>query len=652
MPSSNLLDSPQADVLEALVRHRFRNLAVHSHNFFQPSSVDGLAQQVIELVAHGARQSDVRRELSTAALPDPSNPVGYGFCSEVASWIFATVGVLCAQHGLVLVHQPTESANGGSVQVNGTTGDQSANQNQVTANSATSPVANSGPFCLPKELLDQVLENLAAQDINDLRLSCREFRGRTFSFWAKTYFSKRQFMVDLYSLQTLLEITRHRELSKVLTHLIIGVDEINGHDTLKTIHFHFQNNPRLPAVFDYWQTAVSAQHTLLVNGSAIALLSEAMTNLPNLKTIGISGSKLDTQYPFPANPSINQYPHLGLRSYGSSAYSSQAREASSRMPNSTNFVDRIFNLVLGSLLVSEPKITRFETKLAGFRPILPLLDDGAFSLLPPLSPGTTTLLGGLSHLHLDVSLESVFLRSIGPLRHAHGFISRTSNLRRFLGFTCNLESLGLTFSPGLAAESHCDFVSWLCEPGVGPIEGPGEDIDNTSSDRTALNRCIPAPITLPSLRKLDLKGLHTSPSRLGAIFKKFSGLESCVLSEICLRLCPIDRLLGSGGASDETENLWSSFLCNSHAALENLTRLDLSDLAVRRFWMDPNGMAEGVSDSIIFVRDHGAMQSSCRSITVEDFGQDALEELAAETWLLAVYDRWRESQGHEDDREI
>lgn len=52
---------------------------------------------------------------------------------------------------------------------------------------------NSNLFRLPNELLDNVLSNLSALDVNDLRMTCRQARMRSFPFWSKTFFSTRQF---------------------------------------------------------------------------------------------------------------------------------------------------------------------------------------------------------------------------------------------------------------------------------------------------------------------------------------------------------------------------------------------------------------------------------------------------------------------------
>lgn len=46
---------------------------------------------------------------------------------------------------------------------------------------------------MPSELLDMVLEYLPAEDVNDMRLTCRQSRVMTFPFWSRTFFRTRQF---------------------------------------------------------------------------------------------------------------------------------------------------------------------------------------------------------------------------------------------------------------------------------------------------------------------------------------------------------------------------------------------------------------------------------------------------------------------------
>lgn len=424
-------------------------------------------------------------------------------------------------------------------------------------------------------------------------------------------------MIDEYSLQTLLDISLHPELSHVLTHLVIGVDEIDTKDTLS----HIRDTPwislaRKPTVFRCWRDAASAQQALLNTGRATELLSSAMSNLKNLDTVSISGSKLFRNY-----SGVSHYPDLGMRSYGSSAYQRQDRYVTSCIPNSEGFVDRVFNCVLNSLARSAPKITTLRTNL-DTDDLLELLNDEAFDL-PPFAPFYTsgfTVLAGLSQLHLDVNLASELVHKVNKLSdHQHSFDHCSTSLRQLLCATCSLECLSLNFYGGTPMESHCDFTTWLCEPADCPTD---------------------ARVHWPFLTRLVLKGLFLPPSQLRAIFVKFDTLRSAALRSVYLRHCFVDHPPVPEHSIDDVENLWATFLHGSYAALAKLESLELDRVAVMQYREDP---ADGVGftdrdvEMVVFVSELYEFcggETPGRSLTVTDFRKDALKKLADDTWLV------------------
>lgn len=443
-------------------------------------------------------------------------------------------------------------------------------------------------------------------------------------------------MIDEYSLQSLVAISLHPQLSKAINHLIIGVDEIDTKDTLAYIRScHARTLTNRPSLLHYWRDAASAQQALLNTGRAIDLLSSAMSRLPNLDIVSVSGSRLFRQAPYYSK--IFQYPDLGMRSYGSSAYQMQARHTTTGTPNSKGFIDRVFNVVLNSLTRSTPRITSLRTNL-GTGDILEHLDDEAFNLLPlaPLHTGAGTVLGSLSELHLDISLESQLLNKVDNLTdHDHTFDASNFGLRRLLALTCNLQSLTLNFFVGETMEGHCDFTAWLSEPASGSATAADDgdkEIGDKSRTTIAWN---PPPIALPSLRKLVLAGLFISPTQLRSIFTKFGALKSAALHGVYLRRCFIDEP-PVPEHSDGMENLWAGFFRGSSTTLANLESLELDNLAVMQYREDPD---DGVSvstkdiDLVVFAPGEGSAERPPSFKTVTNFGKDALKKLAKETWL-------------------
>lgn len=443
-------------------------------------------------------------------------------------------------------------------------------------------------------------------------------------------------MVDEYSLQTLVDISLHPHLSQVLTHLVIGVDEIDAKDTLTHMMDDYASDAaNLPTLFQYWRDAVSSQQALLNTGRAIDMLSTAVSHLPNLDAVSVTGSRVPHITPWYFN--TLRYPDLGMRSYGSSAYSMQKRYTGDGMPNSQGFVDRVFNIVLSSLARSRPRLASLRTNLSRGDEILEHLGDEAFNLPPfaPMHANAATVLGGLSELHLDINLESNLLHSVDSLiDHKHAFGPCNIGLRRFLTSARNLHCLTLDVSGGATSEGHCDFMAWLCEP-AGRLEEVEAGGKNTAiKPNTSIVWTLP-PIALPSLRRLVLKGFYMSPDQLRAIFKKFDGLKSVALLGVYLRRCLIDDLPIPEN-SDEMENLWADFFRRSSSLFSKLDSLDLENLAIMQYREDSEvgvSVTQKDMDLVVFAPNDRGAEPPSNFRTVTDFSKSALKKLADETWL-------------------
>lgn len=443
-------------------------------------------------------------------------------------------------------------------------------------------------------------------------------------------------MVDEYSLQTLVDISLHPQLSRALTHLVIGVDEIDAKDTLTHMMDDYASNPaNVPTLFQYWRDAVSSQQALLNSGRAVDMLSSAISHLPNLDAVSVTGSRVSRISPWYSN--IVQYPDLGMRSYGSSAYSMQKRYTRDGMPNSQGFVDRVFNIVLSSLARSKPSIASLRTRLSRGDEILEHLGDEAFNLprFAAMHTSAATMLSGLSELHLDINLESSLLHSVDNLiDHKHAFGPCNVGLRQFLASARNLQCLTLDVWGGATSEGHCDFMAWLCEPAGLPenLETGGTNIDMEPNTSTVWT---PPPIALPSLRRLVLKGFYMSPNQLRAIFKKFDGLKSVALLGVYLRRCLIDGP-PVPESSDEMDNLWADFFRRSSSILSKLDSLELENLAVMQYREDSEvgvSVTQKDMELIVFVPSDRSTEPPSNFSNVTDFSKAALKKLADETWL-------------------
>lgn len=445
-------------------------------------------------------------------------------------------------------------------------------------------------------------------------------------------------MIDQYSLQTLLDISRHPELHSILTHLVIGVDEINTKDTLSfLLGMHSTSPMRVATIFQYWRDAAAAQQALLHTGKAIELLSQAMSNLTELKTVSVSGSIISQFLP---SAHTFFYPHLGMRSYGASAYQLQRRNVSDVEANSKGFPDSVFSCVFNSLVRSSPeKLRALQTNIDRHRN-RPHLNDEAF-YLPPFAPFITenlTFLANLTELHLDVNLES---RSISRVRrtadHRHTFDPENISLRQLLCSCYSLVTLNL--SVGCASDSryHCDFTAWL----VGTANNPS--VDN--------------PVYWPFLRRLVLKGLYMSPATLRSIFLKFDTIESAVLEDITLRDCFIDHPPIPHHSQEQLENHWATFFssCGSATVLSNLKSLELDQLTVQRYREDPDddvAIWDKDFERILFLLEAQYFDAGyLETFTVTDFRPEALETLAEQIWFIGDWDRAKDAANAADAEE-
>ncbi|KAJ0115077.1 hypothetical protein J7T55_001486 [Diaporthe amygdali] len=639
MASDNQLSSPLGDVFKLLIQDQVSQFLRTADEPLDYSPTD-LADWLPTLLASGRTQKDVYREIARSAVV-----VGHSATvSEFCSWLFATFGVLSTQYGSLQVHETAMVGHGRAPAM-------AINGNDLTDPNvpAQNPAQNSDLLRLPNELFDAILRILHVQDINDLRLTCREGRLKTFASWSQSSFSTRQFMMDHYSLLTLVDISRHPQLSKALTHLIIGCDEINAHGILTRFFRHYLNDGLAPEVLHHWGVAASAQQALLNTGSAITLLSMAISNLPNLKNVSICGSR-EFRRLLSHTPTV-QDPGFIRRSYGSAAYEVYPRDRGSTSPNLKGFDDRVFSAVLHSLLRCGTQVSSIETRSSEDKQLVHLGDE-AFNLLPSLNLNARAVLGGLSKLHLGISLRSNLFSTHDLNHHFHGYSPFTIRLRKFLGFTRNLQWLALDFQLSPKSQSHCGLAEWLCEPTGPPHRSAGEDASQIGSNNSSLIHGNPVSITLPFLRRLDLNGLSLPPSSLRAIFTKFDGLTSSTLCEVCLTLCPVGSVPTLGG-SDEIENPWASFFRDSSTLLAKLQVLRLKNLAVLGFRFTSDDVVTTNKEVIFFVPDEGVTKGpqSCppRSITVTDFGKEALEKLAEKTWLEKTYNRHLErSDGDEE----
>lgn len=431
-------------------------------------------------------------------------------------------------------------------------------------------------------------------------------------------------VIDEFSLQTLVDISQHGALSKVITHLIIGLDE------LRAVDYQVSQLQSLDE-FHRWRTADCAQRALLTGGGAVDLLSQALANLPNLKTIDIRDFNSNTRFR-DATPGKRVPP---WRSYGSSRYQQwpQTSPWLLSLASETTFLDTVFLTVLTAA-------SRCSTALQGLEVILrnrqACLHDEAFSICGVPRGRLADALRGLNRLHLDLGPSIVSQGS-----NLSGFAHRlpaswpqhdwcdpsTAYLRHFLALTPNLRWLRLNFYAyrhGGSSPSHpSKLISWLAlRPDFNaPVDAPWGDGN-------------PAPVTLP-LRRLDLGYLTTTPAILRRLLSKFADLENISMRDIWLR--------GPAATSDSDQNddddngdcLSAKFIRKLHVTNPKLKQVDL------------RGIWEGKSykyNSIVFRNEDDPTQ--CVDFTSTRIIDTTTLERLADNTLTDT--RWYQSRRNND----
>lgn len=431
-------------------------------------------------------------------------------------------------------------------------------------------------------------------------------------------------MIDQFSLQTLVDISQHAALSQVMTHLIIGLDELQASHRL----------PRVDSVaeFSQWRDADCAQKALLYGGGAADLLARALSSLTKLKTIDIRDFDSSTRY----RDVVPGQDVPRWRSYGSSRYQQWPRETNWLVRMSgprTNFVDTVFTVVLAAVSRSSTAVKNLEVILRNRQ--ICIQDDAFSTFCIPGSP-LGNALPALTKLHLDLDSRSLpgsgypgILLSIP--QHAW-FDPSTEYLRRFLALTPNVSWLRLNFPPhhrpDLQSSPSSKLIAWLSLRS-----------DFNAPPGAPWGQGNPAPVTLP-LRRLDLGNATSSLTISRGLLKKFTDLEHIVMRDIQLRIAA--NTPDQDDDEDSTDCAWARLIRNLNVTNPKLKKLEL------------DRVTEGTSGNfarIVFLEKHDQKQFSySASIKVDE--TNTMDELADRTWTTTRWEKVYTQQHSADEDEM
>lgn len=385
---------------------------------------------------------------------------------------------------------------------------------------------------IPLELLLAISSDLSTVDLGSLRRTCKTIEASLFDSFAKEFFSKRQFMFTAPSLQTLVDISKHPNLSKELRHVIIGLDQYGGNNRPASF---FPSH----AAHEIWAQGYLDQTALLDLGLARDFLSEAFRNLPNLDTVGIRD--------YSARGRRREGPDGRWSSYGSTTVYKETgkRLRVMSMYDDSDYSDQAFSHLLYALGVAAKKPPNLEI-------IFRHLPHGVQAAMLRLSNLTMPVVGEVLKGFRSVTLSPLLIYFPHNPTAMPDFGQYP--LRTFLRCTNNITHLRINFernpliNPGLSGYEQAEgFLDWLALPGT---SSAGTDPD---SMQISFNHSDVPPIGYPHLKRLDIGKCCIESDRLLRLMSKFvSSLEELSLWKV--------NLYGPNVSSSAKGNDWSSFL--------------------------------------------------------------------------------------------
>lgn len=340
---------------------------------------------------------------------------------------------------------------------------------------------------LPTELLSRIARPLPTTDFCALRSTCKLVDHKLFNEFAYEFFRKKQFMLTSASLQALKDISASR-FSDYLTHVVFGTDRLFNSRWDNSISMDDKRKFR----------ATADEQKLFGHVGCASMITEAFAGLNRLVTLDVRDFDSPTRF--------RDGQHARWSSYGSA----ELRKAGSVGFGNVDWATSIFqNLLLGAAAANaDIKNLEVISRQNG------CLQDSSLRFVQPLAPNLSSLLSGLTKLHLDIILNWEDLKFVG-----------LPNLCYLLQNTPNVDWLRLNMDMALSEyggtedQGWIGFLKWLAKK------------PSTSDD-------VIAPYDIPTpafqLKQLDLGRIIVSPDHLLDIVAAYPTLRTVALSRSTL----------------------------------------------------------------------------------------------------------------------
>ncbi|KAI4736554.1 hypothetical protein E4T50_12951 [Aureobasidium sp. EXF-12298] len=381
---------------------------------------------------------------------------------------------------------------------------------------------------LPPELLLRVSAFLTTTELGNLRLTSKPIESVLFDNFAREFFTKKQFMLEQPSLQALIDISNHPTLGSRLSEVVISTHVLPSDSDIVS-----------PTSRAMYAAGHVNHHVLMASGQALHMLSDAFSNLPNLRTVGLRDYNGLGRYrdgKFATWKSWGwSFGWEGLPTYDPNDRSTQlSLETISPEP-----ILPLLFYALGHARVLPESIHVFLRKRSK-------LTQQSFNILDGyLGDKIRPVLGNMKELMLAIGNDTIPHHYSHFVKFAKSNIANNLPLARLLQRTPKLETLRLNFEPGQRFAS--DFLHWLGSPV--PTQAPCTGL-------------VITPVSLPRLTALELGMATVSTDTLFKVLTKFN-LESFSLWKVKLHAT----------SASEPEDCWQALLHDLAAALHQESRL-------------------------------------------------------------------------------
>jgi len=174
---------------------------------------------------------------------------------------------------------------------------------------------------IPEELIDNICQFLAAEDVGRFRLTCTNIRDKSYHAWATSSFQQMEFMITRNSLQHLIYFSKHKKFGPCIRELGIHTVSISALSKDELIEWNEERDAVKRSGRRAYNRLSHDQNRLRKRSIDVSMLVEAMRNLPNLKVITVYGNfdvsrvwgvkqirKMTGIYP-PSAPDLQQMRH-------------------------------------------------------------------------------------------------------------------------------------------------------------------------------------------------------------------------------------------------------------------------------------------------------------------------------------------------------